>query len=300
MIPESKVEKLIKISKEKPLLPEEFVPWKDEPTEKTLYLPEKLVSLSGHPLYETLSRRQQIELGRHEVVQSMYAYGWSEGLACLFFNRHLLTLKADSVEYRFLVRELIEEFRHQSMFADAVKKLHGKPVMPGFMHRFWGKLTVKYAPADWVFMSVLAVEMIADVYGKMLRRDPEVFSVLQKVSELHHIEEGRHIHYTQLWLKKYTENAGFVRRSIYSLLFLANIYFMRTLYVKREIFERIGVDRPDHYQKVAYKNYREKFACYCLDEAVRFVDKIKGFNWLTRPLWRWVLGAKLQTKNKSI
>lgn len=283
---ESQVERLIQISKTKPLLPEKFVPWTDEPKINDYYLPEQLVSLSGHPLYDTLSAEQQKELGKQEVIQTMYSYAWSEGLACLFFNRHLLTLDSSSMEYRYLIRLQIEEFQHQGMFSDAIVKLKGQPVAPSFQHRFWGKLTVKYLPADWVFMSVLAVEMVADVYGKQLRRDPKIYSVLRKVSELHHIEEGRHIHYTKMWLNRYLEKAGFFKRSLYSILFVLNIYFMRTLYVKQEIFERIGVANPKKYQKAAYKNFRPKFAQHCLKEAIEFVEDFGGMNYLTRPIWK--------------
>ena len=282
----AQVERLIKISKTKPLLPQEFVPWAEEPQENDIFMPEKLISLYGHPLYDTLTKNQKIELGKHEMVQVMYSYGWSESLACLFFNRHLLTLQPDNVEYRFLIRELIEEFQHQDMFAEAVKKLNGKPIPPSRAHRFFGNFTVKYMPAPTVFMSVLAVEHMADVYGKLIRKDKNVYNVLRKVSELHHIEEGRHIYYTELWLKRFTEKAGFLKRSWYSLIVMFNILFMRTLYVKTEIFERIGVENPKKYQKAASKNLSKRFGPLCLDETIKFVTSFNGFNWLTRPIWR--------------
>ena len=291
--PTSQIERLIKISQQKPLLPEEFVPWDNTPKEEDIFLPTQLVSLEGHPLYQELSPQQQLDLGRHEVVQVMYSYAWSETLACLFFTRHLLTLEPSSVEYRFLVRELIEEFQHQDMFSRAVLKLNGQPVKPNFLHKFFGKLTARFLPADWVFMSVLAVEMIADTYGKIMRQDKKVYQVLRKVSELHHIEEGRHIHYTKMWLEKYTDNAGFIRKSWYSILFVINIYFMRTLYVKQEIFKRIGVDQPKKYQKAAYRNFKSKFAKHCLGEAIEFIKEIDGFNWFTKFLWRKVLKANV-------
>jgi len=278
-----------------PLIPEEFVPWDLEASEEDIYLPEKLVSLHGHPLYHTLSPEQKRELGKYEVVQSMYSYGWSEGLACLFFNRHLLSLDdSTSVEYRFLIQELIEEFQHQRMFSDAVIKLGVKPIKPTRAHKWTARFTVNFLPADLVFMSVLAVEEIADVYGKMLRKDPRVYEVLRKVSELHHIEEGRHIHYTKMWLEKFTSKAGIIKRSLFSMVFLLNIYFMRTLYVKQEIFEHIGVDKPAIYQKAAYKNYKKKFAKYCLDGAIEYVEEFKGFNRFTRLMWKWVLGVSIK------
>ena len=237
-------------------------------------------------------RLAKTELGKHEMVQAMYSYAWSEGLACLFFSRYNLTLQPDSVEYRFLIRELIEEFRHQEMFAMAIEKMNGKPIKPSRMHNFWGKLTVNYLPPSWVFMSVLAVEMIADVYGKIIRKNDRVYKVLRKVSELHHIEEGRHIYYTKIWLKRFTEKAGWIKRSTYSVIILLNIYFMRTLYVKQEIFERIGVDDPKKYQRAAYRHFRYKYADQCLKESIEFVHEFKGFNWFTRPLWKIVLRAK--------
>lgn len=289
---EAQVERLIRISKAKPLLPEEFVPWQLDPADEELFMPEHLVSLQGHPLWDTLTPHQQRELGRHEIVQVMYSYGWSEGLACLFFNRHLLTLSPQSVEYRFLLRELIEEFRHQEMFSTAVSKLEGDPVRPSFWHHIFGKFTSKYAPADVMFISVLAVELMTDIYGKYIRRDERVFPVLRKVSELHNIEEGRHIFYTKLWLQQFTQNASFARRTLYSVVVLLNLYFMRTLYVRVEIFRRIGVSNPVDYARAASKNLKVKMADRCLEEAIEFTQSFNGFNAVTRPLWRWVMGTK--------
>jgi hypothetical protein len=287
------VERMIQLSKDKPLLPETYVPWDDEPNEDTLFMPEKLVSLEGHKLWATLSKSQQIELGRLEVVQVMYSYAWSETLACYFFNRHLLKLNPDSVEYRFLIREIIEEFRHQEMFGMAIRKLDRKPILPTQLHHFFGNFTVKWLPSSLVFMSVLSVEMMADIYAKHIRKDDRVFSVMRKSSELHHIEEGRHIFYTEAWLKKFTQNAGFFKASSYSIIVMLNVYFMRTLYVQKRFFEQIGVSDPDLYYREANQNYNIKFVEHALGATVEFVKSFNGFNWLTKPLWNWVLKVKL-------
>jgi hypothetical protein len=287
------IERLIKISKTKPLLPEVFVPWQEEPTEKDIFLTEKLSSLYGHPLYETLSRQQQVELGRHEVVQVMFSYAWSEGLFCLFMNRYILTLMPDSIEYRFLLRELIEEFRHQDMFTQAILRLNGKPVKPTFMHKFVGVFTARFMPSDAVFLSGLSVEVMADTYGTYLRKDPAVYQVLRKVSELHNIEEARHIIFAKDYLARFVARAGFIRRSWYSYLVLLNIYFMRTLYVKKEIFERIGVADPEKAYRAALKNYEKLFAKECLGDITAVVSEWKGFNWATRWAWRWLLKANV-------
>jgi hypothetical protein len=290
---ETVVERMIQISKEKPLLPETFIPWLDEPDAQTLFLPDRLVSLEGHALWQTLTREQQIELGKLEVVQVMYSYAWSETLACYFFNRHLLSLNPDSSEYRFLIREIIEEFRHQEMFGMAIRKLNRVPIQPTRLHKFFGNFTVRMLPPSMVFMSVLSVELMADIYAKHIRKDPQVFSVLRKSSELHHIEEGRHIFYTEAWLEKFTKKAGFVKATTFSLLVMLNIYFMRTLYVQKDFFVRLGVDNPTRYYKAALYNYNNKFSEFALKASVDFVKSFRGFNWITKPLWKWVLKVKV-------
>lgn len=286
-------ERMIAISKQKPLLPEHFVPWQDEPDAETLFMPHMLVSLHGHELWHTLSDAQKIELGRLEIVQVMYSYAWSETLACLFFNRHLLSLPIQSVEYRFLIRETIEEFRHQEMFGMAIEKLARKPELPTRIHRLFGHFTARFFPPSMVFMNVLAIELMADIYAKHIRKDPKVYSVLRKVSELHHIEEGRHIFYTKAFLERYTAKAGFFKRSLYSLIVLFSVYFMQTLYVKEDFFKAIKVDNSKKYYRAAKAHYRSKFPEFALAETLSFVEEIKGFNWFTKPIWRAALKVKI-------
>ncbi|MEO6328564.1 MAG: diiron oxygenase [Ginsengibacter sp.] len=287
------IERLIKISREKPLLPENFIPWDVPVRIDEEFLPQQLVSLHGMPEYEQLSALQKRDLGRHEVVQVMYSYAWSEGLFCMFMNRYILTIKTQSVEYRFLLRELIEEFRHMEMFNKAIEQMNGDAILPSRAHKFLGLSTVRFFPPDVVFISCLAVEMMADQYGEHLRKGETIYPVLRKVSELHNIEEARHIVFTKLFLKKYTSKAGFIKRCMYSYIILMNIYFMRSLYVKKEIFERIGCINSDVLYNKAVKNYNRKFGANGLDDIKAFVTEINGFNRATKWAWRIFLKTKI-------
>jgi hypothetical protein len=288
----SEVERLIKISNERPLLPETYVPWDVQPETTEIFLPEILNSLEGLPVYDTLTTLQKLDLGRHEAVQVMYSYGWGEGLFCVFMSRYMLSLQPTDVEYRFLLRELIEEYRHQGMFAQTVQQLRGQPLKPTRIHSFIGKFTTKYLPPDYLFMGSVAIELVTDTYGNYSRRDKQVYTVLRKVFELHNIEEGRHIHFTKGLLQRYTARAGYVKRSAYSFVILFNIFFLRTMYVKKEIFSRIGIKNADEIYKLALANYKQKFAENCLQSIVEFVQSWGGFNRTTRWAWRWLLDAK--------
>lgn len=287
------IERLIKISRERPLMPETYIPWQLEPEADDIFLPETLTSLQGLDIYDTLTPTQKIELGRHELVQVIASYGWGELLFCLFMTRHMLTLPPDSVEHQFLIREMIEELRHQEMFTQAIAKLDGKPLPQTRLHKFFGHFSNKYLPADYLFMGSVSVELVTDVYGNYARRAPDMYPVIKKMFDLHNIEEGRHILFTKSLLNDYAARAGYIKRTLYSYVILFNILFVRTMYVKREIYQRIGLQNPDVVYKAALKNFKQKFADKCLDDIIEFVNEWGGFNRLTRFAWRFVLGAKV-------
>ncbi|TWI98061.1 para-aminobenzoate N-oxygenase AurF [Mucilaginibacter frigoritolerans] len=287
------IERLIKISKERPLLPEKYIPWEMEPAPEDIFLPEILTSLQGLEIYDTLTPAQKLELGRHELVQVIASYAWGECLFCLFMTRHILTLPLDNIEHRFLLRELIEEFRHQEMFGEAISKLCGQPIRQSGIHKFLGEFSNKYLPADYLFMGSVSVELVTDIYGNYARRANNVYPVLRKMFDLHNIEEGRHILFTKSFLKSHAAKAGYIKRTLYSYVILFNILFVRTMYVKKEIYERIGLENPDKVFKIATKNFKKKFSETCLKDIIEFVDEWKGFNLLTRWAWRWVLDAKV-------
>ena len=287
------LERLIKISKERPLLPETYIPWQLEPKKDDIFLPDFLTSLHGLEIYNALTPIQKLELGRHELVQVIASYAWGECLFCLFMTRHILTLPVDNIEHRFLLRELIEEFRHQEMFGQAITKLDGKPIKQTGIHKFLGEFSNKYLPADYLFMGSVSVELLTDIYGTHARKAPNVYPVLKKMFDLHTIEEARHIVFTKSLLKSYAAKAGYIKRTLYSYVVLGNILFVRTMYVKKEIFERLGIENPDKVFKLASKNFKQKFAEKCLGDIIEFVDSWKGFNRATRWAWRWLLGANV-------
>jgi hypothetical protein len=290
---DEEIERLIKISSERPLLPETYVPWQTDPQPGEVFLPEHLQSLQGLSLYDKLSDEQKLELGRHEIVQVLYSYGWGEGLFCLFMSRYLLTLPPDDLERRFLEIEVAEEYRHQDMFKQTIQKLKGQPIPPSAPHRFLGLFTAKFMPVELLFMGSLAVELVTDTYGDYSRKHPSSYLVLKKVFDLHSIEEGRHIYFTKNMLKCYTDKAGYIRRSVYSFIILFNIYFIRTLYVRKEIYRRIGLEQPNAVYKQAFKNYKIKFTEIGLKGVVEFVDSWDGFNMATKWAWRWLMGVKI-------
>lgn len=288
------VERLIEISLRKPLDPETFVPWEATLQPGQYYLPPHLISLYGTPLYDTLTDEQKLMLGKLELGQAIYSYSWSESIMCLFMTRYTINLPPDSLEKRFLIRELIEECRHQEMFNKSLTVLGINPVRPGWFHRMLGGFTARYMAPSGMFLGTLAVEYVTDMYGSAIHRDPNCHLIPRKMSQLHNIEEGRHIAFTEDLLERFTQRASFLSRVTYSIMALCNVCFMRSMYVQRSFFEQIGVDDPGLYYRTAKRNYCTIFGQHCLKPLLAYVEHIRGFNWITRPIWRGVLKVNVQ------
>jgi len=169
----------------------------------------------------------------------------------------------------------------------------GQPVPQSGLHKFLGMFSNKYLPADYLFMGSVSVELVTDVYGTHARKSEHIYPVLKKMFDLHTIEEARHIIFTKSLLKTYAARAGYIKRTLYSYVILGNILFVRTMYVKKEIYRRIGLENPDQLFKLAAKNFKQKFRDYCLADIVEFVDSWAGFNRATRWAWRWLLGVRV-------
>jgi hypothetical protein len=288
------VNRLTRISIENPLMPETFVPWENKPTAEECFLPRHLLSVEGLALQERLTPDQLREIGRHEAVQFMYSYAWSEALAVNFLSREVSRLKAGAAEIKFMQREIIEETRHQEMFTRGIESIAGTPIRPTGHHMFWSKLSCQYLPSSLMFMVVIAGELVADSIGRAVQKDKTVYSVLRKMAELHQIEEGRHIYFAKKYLEDYTLHAGIIRRTIYCITMAIHIHFMTTMYVKEEIFRRVGMTDAKGVYRQARKNYRAQFAASCLQSAIGFANEFNGFNRVSRGFWNWLLKADIK------
>jgi len=288
-----KINRLIAHSDSHAVLPDEFVPWENEKREDEIYMPEYLFSLYGLPLKEELSIDQIVKLQKYEVAHVMATYAWSETIGCLMFNEMLLSVTATSPEGKYMVKMLIEEFRHQYMFTKAIEKIGVQPQPFSRLHRFLSFIFVKTFTTGSKYLVVLAIEQVADIYAKHYIKNKSVYSVFRKISELHHIEESRHMSFQKLCLEKHITNAGFFKRTKLGVYYIVTIWFMRSQYIKKAFFIDAEVADPNRAFKIAVTNYRKLFGVHCLNTPIEYAKSIGLVNFITKPLWNLILKANL-------
>src|SRR4030095_905945 len=165
------VERLTRISIERPLLPETYIQWDNKRTDDERFLPANFIAVKDLPIDDQLTEDQILEIERHEAVQFMYSYAWSEALGVRFLSREIVKLKAGSAETKFMNREIIEKTRHQEMFTRGIEIINGDPILPTGHHFFWSKISCQYLPNSWMFMAMIAGEFVADAVGREVQKD---------------------------------------------------------------------------------------------------------------------------------
>lgn len=291
---EQKLERLLRISSEKSLDPDEFIPWDLPLGDDYAYLPPHLISLYNQPIYNTLTKSQKLELGKLEVCQVLYSYLHIENVLCVFLNRYLLKIDPTSLESRYIIKELIEEYRHQEFFAKALRLIDRKPIYPNRLQRFIGMFTVKYTSLNVTFLSCLAVEMIADRYGNELTICEDVHPILRKITQLHSIEESRHILFAKSLLEKRgIKDKNVFIRTYYGIVLMSSIWYMRSLYVNLPFYKAIGITDSKKHYRLAKKAYRFRFGQLCNKDIVPFLKQINADTLFTKWCWKSILKVKL-------
>lgn len=290
---DEQIERLNNLSRTHAILPEEYIPWENKLMDNEIYMPRHLFCLSGSSLLKDLNDQQVLRLTQLELGQVLATYAWSEAIGCLMFNEFLMRATPTTAEGKYIVNMMIEEYRHQFMFAKLIDILGVTPLRFSPVHRFMSFVFVKTFRPSSKYVVVLAIEQVTDMYGKHFKRDPDVYSVFKKAVELHHIEEGRHMAFQRICLEKHITKANYLRRSTLGFYFLLTIWFMRSSYVRKEFFTDIGVDKPRKYYREALRNYKKLYGEYCLKDAVEYAKEAGLMNVITRPLWRIILKAKV-------
>lgn len=176
--------------------------------------------LSRSEWYRSLSREQQIEVGRHRLAALIKTGSQFEQLLLLGGTQFLMNLGNENPEFRYFMHELTEETHHIQMFQEftnrACPEVSGVPrwllrVFPLVGHL--GGLT----PALF-FAIILAGEEPIDHVQKDVMRNGGVHPLLDRIMAIHIAEEARHIGFAHAWLTEHAPRLGRFRRFLLGLL----------------------------------------------------------------------------------
>jgi P-aminobenzoate N-oxygenase AurF len=236
-------DRLLKGSVKKSYEPVVDIDWDAPLDPDKFYLPATLVSLYGTPMWDEMTREQQIELSRQELANTLSAGIWFENTLNQALLRTILHEDPTSNSTHYKLTELGDETRHMVMFGKAIERIGAKPVRPRLFHRMIiNALPLAFQRGSMLWVAALIGEEIFDSLQRQMMDDPELQPMIQRLMRIHVTEEARHIQFARDGARKRVQTMPWINK-----WFMANIngiggFFFRYLFSNPIPYARAGLD----------------------------------------------------------
>jgi P-aminobenzoate N-oxygenase AurF len=279
-------ERLLKGSVKKSYAPVVDIDWDAPLDPDKFFLPPKVVSLYGTAIWDAMSREQQIELSRQELVNTLSAGIWFENILNQALLRKVMHQDWTTSATHYELTELGDETRHMVMFGKAIARVGAKPVRPKYYQRFIINLLPFTFQGPVLWGAALIGEEIFDSLQRQMMDDDELQPMVQRLMRIHVTEEARHIQFARDGLRKRTPNMGPLMK-----FFVANIngvggYFFRWLFTNKVQYRRVGLDAREARRIARNSPYRRETQVMGFAPLAAFFEEVGLMGPIARRMWR--------------
>ncbi|BBZ30231.1 membrane protein [Mycolicibacterium madagascariense] len=279
-------ERLLRGSVKKSYEPIVDIDW-DAPLEPDkFFLPPKTVSLYGTPAWDAMTREEQIELSRQELVNTLSAGIWFENILNQALLRDLMHADPTARATHYALTEMGDETRHMVMFGRTIEKVGAKPMRPKRFQRVIinGLPLVFKGPLLWV--AALVGEEIFDSLQRQMMDDPQLQPAVQRLMRIHVTEEARHIQFARDGLRKHVGDMAWWQR-----LWVANLhgvggYFFRHLFSNPAQYRRVGLPGGASRDLARASAHRHDVQISGFAPLAAFLEEVGLMGPIARRMWR--------------
>jgi hypothetical protein len=235
-------ERLLKGSVKRSYAPVVDIDWDAPLDPDKFFLPPRVVTLYGTPQWDAMTRQQQIELSRQELVNILSAGIWFENILNQALLRDLMHKNPTAATTHYALTELGDETRHMVMFGKTIERVGGIPVRPKLILRIIINSLPFVFRGSILWGAALVGEEIFDALQRQILEDPELQPIVQRLMRIHVTEEARHIQFARDGLRKRGPQMRRLEK-----WFVANInglggWFFRYLFTNPVPYARAGLD----------------------------------------------------------
>ena len=267
-------EPIVDIDWDAPLDPDKF------------FLPPRLVSLYGTPLWETMPRQQQIELSRQEMINTLSAGIWFENILNQGILRKIMHEDPTSSETHYALTELGDETRHMVMFGKAIDRMGAKPISP----KWYQRVIINAVPLGFkgsaLWVAALMGEEIFDSLQRQMMDDPELQPMIQRLMRIHVTEEARHIQFARDGVRKrIDEMPRFSRWWLASINGIGGPFF-RYIFTHPVMYRRVGLDWREARRVARRSPHRHEMQIQGFAPLAAFLEEVGLMGRIARWSWR--------------
>ena len=283
---EATAERLLRSSAKLSYDPDVDVHWAAPLNEDRFFIPERLVSLYGTPLWDTLSREQRIELSRQELVNTVSVGIWFELILMQMLLRASYRQDPTTRHVHYALTEVADECRHSTMFARLIERVDGRP----YRNNRWLQLSARalpailHGPAMWV--ATLIGEEIFDALQREHLDDESVQPVVRAVMRIHVTEEARHVRYARDDLVRELAHAPWWRKEFARIVVAVGALLMSRLLSRPRQYLRAGIDPGVAVPAARTSPHRREMLTFGARKLVRFLRDNDLIGGQSAVLWR--------------
>ncbi len=279
-------ERLLKGSVKKSYAPVVDLDWDAPLDPDRFFLPPKSVSLYGTPMWDAMTREQQIELSRQELVNTLSAGIWFENILNQALLRKVMHQDPTSRATHYELTELGDETRHMVMFGKAIEHVGAKPVQP----RWYQRVIINALPLGFkgsvLWVAALIGEEIFDSLQRQMMDDPELQPMVQRLMRIHVTEEARHIQFARDGLRKRAPNMRRLNRLWVSSVNGLGGFFFRYLFTNKVPYHRVGLDARRAQRIARTSPHRHEVQVAGFAPLAAFLEEVGLMGPIARRMWR--------------
>jgi hypothetical protein len=279
-------ERLLKGSVKKSYEPVVDIDWDAPLDPDKFFLPPKIVSLYGTPIWQEMSRAQRIELSRQELVNTLSAGIWFENILNQALLRDMMHKDPTAKETHYALTELGDETRHMVMFGKAIERLGAKPIQP----RLYQRMIINGLPLMFrgsvLWVAALIGEEIFDSLQRQMMDDPELQPMVQRLMRIHVTEEARHIQFARDGARKRVIEMPRVNRFWVANINGAGGLFFRYLFSNPVPYRRVGLDARAARSAARSSSHRHEVQVAGFAPLAAFLTEVGLMGPIARRIWK--------------
>ncbi|MBP3083191.1 diiron oxygenase [Mycolicibacterium fortuitum] len=279
-------ERLLKGSVRKSYAPVVDIDWQAPIDPDKFFLPPRVVSLYGTPLWDSMSREEQIELSRQELANTLSAGIWFENILNQALLRKMMHQDPTSNSTHYELTELGDETRHMVMFGKAIDKIGAKPVRPRLYQRMIINTLPFFFRGSVLWVAALVGEEIFDSLQRQMMDDPELQPMVQRLMRIHVTEEARHIQFARDGLRQRTPSMRWYTRAWVANLNGVGGYFFRYLFTNKVQYARVGLDARAARRIARASAHRREVQVSGFAPLAAFLEEVGLMGRIGRRMWR--------------
>src|SRR4051795_1929587 len=210
-------------------------------------------SLYGTPMWDELSEEQRVTLTVHEYCSISGVGIWFEVLLMQLVLRDVYGDDPAQPHFQWALTEIADECRHSVMFARTAEKFGAPSYQPPAKVLALGRAFAAKGSGPAAYAAILVAEEILDIFQRDLMRDERVQPLTRATSQIHVVEEARHMRFAREEIARRTPELSRWQLRRHRSVVAAVAAIVVDNLVQPGVYASVGLD-PEEARKAARGN----------------------------------------------